>query len=490
MAERGKAPGSSDGLVTRREILKRGILGAAGLAAVPAGLAVLPAVLAACAGTTPTPTASPLVSPPPAPTPPPLTPSPTPGLAGRLRVGIDRTYITDAQSNDLRAGLHDVDAAFAARTGLAVTENEFSRYGRDPYLTTEPDDVCLSTPVYHCGYVLQALGPAGLFSPLDDVWAAVKDNFSAAVAEAVTGHDGHVYGIPFDTNPWAFFYRKSLWASKGYDVPATWTELLALCKRMQSDGLTPIALGAREGWPPMGTFDMLNLRLNGYDFHIGLLTGQEKWTDERVIAVFETWRKLIPYYTNGLLSRTWQDAAGTLVGGKAGMFHIGLFSMDEFNTADTTVGDDIDFFEFPYFGNQWDAERAVEAPIDIWIMPSKSPTLQGDLANSRAYLDFWAKGSTQLLMCKHQPGFIPTARDSDTSQLDRLGKKAFELMDAANHLTQFFDRDTRPDFAGYGGMGSFMSAFLYDPTRDLAVFTLSIQRFWDALPSFTAGSLE
>ena len=36
----------------------------------------------------------------------------------------------------------------------------------------------------------------------------------------------------------------------------------------------------------MGTFDILNLRLNGYDFHVDLMAGKEKWTDPKVKAVF------------------------------------------------------------------------------------------------------------------------------------------------------------------------------------------------------------
>ena len=487
MAEQRREPRSFDDLLSRREVLKRGILGAAGLAAVPAGLAVLPAVLAACNGTTATAAASPIVIPPPTPMPAPLTPSPTPGLSGLLRVGFNNPLTTETELQNLWAGLSDVDAAFTARTGLALTMNEFTSAG-PPYLTSEPDDVCMSTSNYHPGYVLHLISAAGWLTPLDDVWDAVKGNFSAAVAEAVTGSDGHVYGIPFECYPWVFFYRKSLWASKGYEVPATWTELLALCKRMQSDGLTPIAFGNKDGWPALGTFDMLNLRLNGHDFHIGLLTGKEKWTDPRVIAVFEAWRKLIPYSTSGPLGRTWQDAAATLVGKQAGMFYV---SLSVFSEVDATVVDDVDFFEFPYFGNAWDAERVVEAPIDIWIMPSKSPTLPADRVNAKAYLEFWAGGATQLLMSARKPGFIPVARDTDTSQLDRLGKKAFELVGGTQRITQFFDRDTRPDFPSLtGGFGGFLSAFLYEPTRDLAAFTRNIQQFWDALPPFRAESVD
>jgi multiple sugar transport system substrate-binding protein len=36
---------------------------------------------------------------------------------------------------------------------------------------------------------------------------------------------------------------------------------------MQADDLVPIAFADKDGWPAMGTFDQLNLRINGYQFH-------------------------------------------------------------------------------------------------------------------------------------------------------------------------------------------------------------------------------
>ena len=47
-------------------------------------------------------------------------------------------------------------------------------------------------------------------------------------------------------------------------------------------GSSPLA-GANDGkWPQMGMFDMLNLRINGYDFHVSLMGGKESWTDAKV----------------------------------------------------------------------------------------------------------------------------------------------------------------------------------------------------------------
>jgi len=158
-----------------------------------------------------------------------------------------------------------------------------------------------------------------------------------------------------------------------------------------------------------------------------------------VIAVFEAWRKLIPYYNgreaSGVLCpiRSWQEAATALESGQAGMFYFSLSLAGEFQWYRPTVVDDIDFFEFPYFGNQWDAEKVVEAPTGIWVMPSKSPTLQADRANAKAYLDFWARARpssscTPRGQASSQRLSIPTPPNSIG-----LSKKAFELVGGAQH---------------------------------------------------------
>ena len=47
-------------------------------------------------------------------------------------------------------------------------------------------------------------------------------------------------------------------------------------------------------------------------------------------------------------------------------------------------------------GPQFDAENALDAPIDTWQISSKSPKLQDELDAAKAYMEFWAKGSTQV----------------------------------------------------------------------------------------------
>ena len=464
--------------ISRREVLKRGLLGAAGLAA-------LPVVLAACgSGTaTPTPPAStPSPSPTPVPTPGPTptpTPTLTPPLAGEVHVG---TLLSD--QIDLQ-GFNAVHAAFsAANPGVDVLlkvadHGTFANPTYD-YLQADASDVA----TWFSGFRMRQLGSTGIFSPIGEVWAEVKDNFGEAFARSVTGDDGHVYGIPTDFYPWAFFYRKSVWAAKGYTVPNTWDELLALCARMRKDGLTPIAMADKDGWPAMATFDYLNLRLNGYAFHMDLLAGRQKWTDPKVTAVFERWREIVGFYPKSVADLTWQQAATSLTGRKAGMYLIGTFLNGQVDFADPSgaARADLDFFPFPYFGNEFDAQKAVEAPVDILVTCAKSETLAANRAIAEAYLRFWAKGTTQLIWYKADRAFLPTAGDIDLAALSASDRKAVEFVRGANRVTQFFDRDTRPDFAGANAMQKFLLDFLQHPSGDVAALQARIQAFWDSLP--------
>ena len=469
-----ETPGSpSDGLasrtVTRRSILK-GIAGVAGVASIPA-------LIAACSSAaTPTPAAS---SAPSAAAPSAATPTAAAGSAatGTVSVGSNHSDAGEAK------GMAAIDAAFTAATGIAVTLNTVDHNTFQNQITSYLGGTPEDDFTWFSGYRMRFFAAQGLTTAIDDVWAKVSSNFTSAFATSVTGDDSKVYGIPVDYYPWAVFYRKSVFAAKGYTIPATWADLKTLCAKMKSDGLIPIAFGDKDGWPAMGTFDILNLRLNGYQFHVDLLTGKQKWTDPKVTTVFQKWTEILPYQDTTFAGLTWQQAADTLVQKKSGMYLLGLFMTSEFqatgNPADLA---DVDFFPYPTLGTQYDSEKALDAPIDIWMMSAKSPTLQADMDAAKAYLEFWSKGSTQLIMFQNQPGFIPTASDTDTSSYSALQKKAQEIVGSAQKITQFLDRDSRPDFAGPNGMQGFLLKFLQKPSQDLPTLQGQIQAFWDSLP--------
>jgi len=466
-------PSPSNPLITRRRMLG-GIAGVAGLATVPSLLAACSPSATTAPSTGGSEAAAPSTG---ASTGGASSPS---GLAGSLSVGSNHSDPGE------KTGMEAINAAFTTATGITVKMNTVD-HGTfqdqlQNYIGGTPD----TAYTWFSGFRMKFFASQGLNVPIDDVWAKVKDNFTPGFAQSVVGNDGKVYGIPVDYYPWAVFYRKSVFSDKGYTIPATWDDLKTLATKMKTDGLTPIAFGDKDGWPAMGTFDIINLRLNGYDFHVNLMAGKEKWTDPKVTTVFQKWAEILPFHAKDYAGLTWQNAADTLVQKKSGMYLLGLFVSAQFaatkNQADL---DDLDFFPFPTMGTQFDAEAALDAPIDTWEIAAKSPNLAAETDAAKAYMEFWSKGSTQLLMFKNQPGFIPTAKDADTSSYTPLQKKAVEIVSKAQRITQFLDRDTRSDFAGANGMQSFLQKFLAKPDQDLAAYQKTIQDFWDSLPPLT-----
>ena len=329
------------------------------------------------------------------------------------------------------------------------------------YLQGRPDDMFM----WFAGYRMQFFAQRGLASPVTDVWQKVGGNFTEALKQASTGLDGQQYFIPFYYYPWAVFYRKSVFEEKGYQPATTLDELVALAKQMQGDKLTPIAFADKDGWPAMGTFDYLNMRINGYDFHISLMGGNESWTDPKVARVFDTWRELLPYHQQGSLGRTWQEAGQALQQKKAGMYLLGMFVGQQFPEADR---DDLDFFAFPEIDPAIGTD-SVEAPIDGFML-AKSPREE---ANAKQLLEYLAGTEAVSTYLKSDPNNIAANTKADTSSYNALQKKAVELIGSAAHISQFLDRDTRPDFASTVMIPS-LQEFIRNP-NDVAGLTKKIE---------------
>jgi multiple sugar transport system substrate-binding protein len=427
-----------------------------------AGYGSLAAFIAACGGTTTSGSTS-------------IT-----ATGGKLSIG---SYGSDPGS---KAGVQAIADAFtAANGGTKVTVNvvDHGTFQNQitQYLGGTPEDVF----TWFSGHRMRFFADKGLATPIDDVWNAVKSNYTAGFEASIKGNDGHAYAVPTDYYPWAVFYRKDVWAAKGYTVPTNWDDFVALCDKMKKDGLTPIAFADKDGWPAQGTFDILNLRMNGYDFHVNLLTGQngQKWTDPKVGAVFKKWSQITKYYSPAFAGLTWEQGADQLLRKQAGMYLLGLFVSDEFKASGSQADvDQLDFFAFPDVGSSYDAEKALDAPIDVYMVSKKSPTLSNNLGQAKAFMEFMAKGSTQVLYWKNAPGSIPTASDADTSTYPALTKKAVDIVSKAQKITQYFDRDSRPDFAGTQGMQSFLLKFLSNPSADTTGLQSDMQKFWDSLP--------
>ncbi|MDC0773086.1 ABC transporter substrate-binding protein [Streptomyces sp. HD] len=349
----------------------------------------------------------------------------------------------------------EIYAAFRKQSGITVDVNtkDHNTFQEqiNSYLQGTPDDVFN----WFAGYRMQFFAAKGLATPIDDVWQKIGGNFPDAMKALSKGEDGNHYFVPLYTYPWALFYRKSVFKEKGYEVPTTWDQLVALCKQMKQDGLVPIAFGDKDAWPALGTFDQINFRTNGYDFHVELMAGKASWTDAKVRKVFDLWAELLPYHQDGAVGRTWQDAAQTLVSKKAGLYLLGTFVGQQFT--DKADLDDLDFFAFPEITAEF-GQDTVEAPTDGFML-SKVPK---NKAGAVKLLEYLGSPAAEAIYLKADSSVVAASTKADTSSYTPLQKKAYEMISGAKHLTQFMDRDSRPDFTSTV-MQPALQKFIRDP---------------------------
>jgi multiple sugar transport system substrate-binding protein len=331
---------------------------------------------------------------------------------------------------------------FTQQSGVKVDMNEVDHQTFQEqinnYLQGQPDDVF----TWFAGNRMEFFAERGLVGDISDVWEEVGDQYTEAFKQASTGKDGKQYFMPFYNYAWAVWYRRSVFEENGWKPAKTWDEFIALLKQIQSDGMTPLAFADKDGWPAMGTFDYINMRTNGYDFHIRLMEGEESWESAEVKQTFETYAELLPYSQEAALGRLWQDAAQSVADKKSAMMVIGGGQIGIQFEAGGGPTDDIQGMAFPEINSEF-GQDAVEAPIDGHMMAAEPENEEA----AKALLKFLGTPPGQDAYLKSDPNNVATNNEADASTYNDLQKQQVELIRNAKQISQFMDRDTRPDFA-------------------------------------------
>jgi multiple sugar transport system substrate-binding protein len=417
--------------ISRRSMLK-GIVGAAAFSAVPG------AILAACSssgnggGETSGAAGS------------------SPGAAGGS-ISFGSNYSDPAPKGAFASLVKAANAQTGVHISVNTVDHNTFQNSISSYLQGTPDDLA----TWFAGYRLQFFAAQGLLAPIDDVWDEIGGNFGDSAKNLSKGLDGKYYLVPIYNYPWVVFYNKSTFQKNGYSIPKTWDDFMALCKQMQTDKLIPLAFADKDGWPALGMFDIINLRLNGYDYHIKLMKHEAHWTDKEVTDVFNQWAELMPYLQSGANGRLWQDAATTLENKQAGMMFQGSNQVAANYSAKNLP--DLDFFPFPEINPQW-GQDYMDAPTDGFMLPAKAKNADA----AKEVLKYLGTKDAEQTFLKTDHWDVGLANGLIAPTYNDIQKKSVDAISACKAVSQFMDRDTVPDMAT--AMISLIQKFINDPS--------------------------
>jgi multiple sugar transport system substrate-binding protein/raffinose/stachyose/melibiose transport system substrate-binding protein len=333
----------------------------------------------------------------------------------------------------------------------SVTDHEAFKQAIRTYLVADPAPDVLTWFAGNRMTFFVNRGLAGDLSPLfeREGW---YDTYAPGFVALATVDDAQ-YFVPTAYYWWALYFRPSILEANGVTPPATWDELLAACDTFNAAGIIPITIGTRGPWTAAAWFDFLNMRINGPEFHVNLMLLNESYTDERVVAVFDHWRQLYEHncFLPDSAAYEWQEALDFMNRGEAAMYLMGDFIRD---SVPDEQEDDLDFAMFPIINP--DVPIGIDAPTDGFFMAANSTNPEG------AY-DFLAfLGSQELQQfAADELGRLPTRTDVDTSGFTEAQQKGIALVQSADYVAQFYDRDTTPEMAE-AGLNAF-AEFVSDP---------------------------
>jgi multiple sugar transport system substrate-binding protein len=366
-------------------------------------------------------------------------------LAGELVINSDQS--DPAPKKAMEGLIADFEKA---NPDIKVKWNNFDHEGYKSairnFLTADAPDVA----AWYAGNRMAPFVKAGLFEDVSDVW---KDNGldeSLKSAAASMTMDGKKWGVPYTYYQWGIYYNKDVYKKAGVTEPKNWAEFIANCEKIKAAGADCLTTGTKALWPGAGIFDYIDMRTNGYEFHMDLTSGRVKWTDPKVKAAFAEWAKVVPYMSANAAAIDWQDAAALLSQGKAANYVMGNFAVDTFKKGGMT-NDNLGFMVFPEITAG--VLRSEEAPTDTFHIPSGAK----NKADAKKFLAFLASPDAQTKM-NAILGQLPVNNKAQASD-DPYIKAGFEELSNAHALAQFFDRDAPADMAkaGMEGFQEFMS---------------------------------
>jgi alpha-glucoside transport system substrate-binding protein len=169
--------------------------------------------------------------------------------------------------------------------------------------------------------------------------------------------DGTLYAAPHSSNAKSFiWYSPSYFNDNGYEIPATWDELIALSDQMVEAGIQPWCVGFESGgatgWPGTDWIEDIVLR-EGTDLYDQWASHEIPFNDARIIAAIEkagtvvTNEEYVYGGTDTINSTPFQEAGHPILDGGCAMMRQASF-YGAMWPPETNVAEDGDVFAFRF----------------------------------------------------------------------------------------------------------------------------------------------
>ena len=191
----------------------------------------------------------------------------------------------------------------------------------------------------------------------DEVQDAYKDILKSVTYVPMDG----IYGVPYVANAAGMLYNKDMFEEKGWEIPTTWDELIALCDEIKAEGeVLPMYLGYLDTWTILSPWNSITTNLVPSDLARQVNSGKAKFADYYREPA-EMMLQMLDYAEDGPFAYSYNDACTAFARGQAAMYPCGSFAVPQI----LSVNPDMNIGMFPMPSAKNPDDRIVVSGVDL-----------------------------------------------------------------------------------------------------------------------------
>ncbi len=276
----------------------------------------------------------------------------------------------------------------------------------------------------------------------------IKRDYASSWLDLGT-HHGKLYAIFYKaTSKGTIWHSPKNFRAKGYSVPKTWEEMMALADTIISQGGTPFVIGAESGaatgWPLTDWIEIILLNQFGPEIYDKWVDHEVPWTAPVIRRAFETLGRIVhtPQYVYGgpagVLATNFINGTYVLYTKPPGAYmnYIGGFAQGFIKKQYPNLrpGEDYTFFPFPIIDPRY--AGGVTGGADVIVITKDTP-------GARSLIHYLSTAKAQEIWVK-KGGFIASNKGVRPDTYPNIIAREMALQLANAEIFRFDGSDLMP----------------------------------------------
>ena len=227
-------------------------------------------------------------------------------------------------------------------------------------------------------------------------------NIAKSLVQTTDKSKKRLYGIPYAGNASGYIINADVWKQAGEDPdnpPQTWSEFIALLKRLKAKGVTPVEASTADPWTLQAPLASLNSTLVPESEYAYLKDGSKTFSDlwtpvsGKLIEIYQN-------YTQKNPAVTYQQATQDIASGKAAILPLGTYAIPQIRLINKDAN--LRFAQMPATDNV--KEQQLTAGDDVMLTIGAHTK---HYTEAREFVDFLMSEENVQDYSKQQSAFTP-----------------------------------------------------------------------------------